>query len=112
MKVKSTKSTYTVRNDQGRVRLILGATLLDDGKMSFRHADAYYQLHAGLSGGVIPTKRKKGFSNYETLQRLSAMDLMEMRPSGPRGGMRYHTTTLGRQALELCRLHESSTNEE
>jgi len=111
MKVESTASTFAIRDDKGRVYLILGTTLLDDGQMFFRHSHAYYLLHAGLSGGeVVPTMRKNGFSDFLTLQRLSAMELMEKRPSGPRGVMQYHTTALGRQALELCRSHESNVN--
>ena len=110
MKTEATQSTFTVRNDKGAVRLILGAELMNDGQMSFHHSDAYYQLLDGIANGVVPTRRKKGFSNWQTLDKLANMGLMEHRPSGTRGGLRYHTTALGKSAVELYRLHEENVN--
>ena len=61
--------------------------------------DYYSQLELAVDGGVIPTRRKKGWTNYEVLQNLVRCGWLESKPTGPKGGIRYHTTDAGRTAL-------------
>ena len=61
--------------------------------------DYYSQLELAVDGGVIPTRRKKGYSNYDVLDNLVRIGWIEERMTGPRGGRRYHTTKAGRAAL-------------
>lgn len=64
-----------------------------------RRTRSLEKLEEAMKEGILPERRRGGFSNYNILSDLVSMGLMEVRYTGPRGGMRYHTTPKGRQAV-------------
>lgn len=61
-------------------------------------------LQAGLDAtGTLPTRRGRGWSDYDVIRQLAQAGLLEPRSSGPRGGTRWHTTPAGATALADAR---------
>lgn len=67
-----------------------------------RDTVATQKLRDGLTDdGATVVRRKKGFTDYQTINLLVKVGLLEQKHAGPRGGVRYFTTESGRNALEL-----------
>ena len=68
-----------------------------------RVTDAYSVLHGAAHGGVVPTRRQKGWSNYDVFQALTNRGWLEPRRTGPRGGTNWYATRKGRYHLAAAR---------
>jgi len=65
-----------------------------------RKTNAFYLLQSGLTTeGATVTRRKKGYTDYQDIQRLVHAGYLEPRNTGPRGGTRYFTTQAGIEAV-------------
>ena len=73
-----------------------------------KKTNAYYILEAGnTEHGATVTRRKKGFTDYRDIQILVTVGYLEARLTGPRGGIRYFTTTAGNDAMTATKVQSS-----
>lgn len=66
--------------------------------------NTFYVLHAAAKGGTTPTRRQKGWSDYDIFITLLKRGWIETRSTGPRGGKTYHATRKGRYHLNRATL--------
>ncbi len=90
----------------GRYFIVKPVTLIT-GTGNF--TNAYYHVRWGKNrNGTTVTRRARGYSDYPELMGLVAAGLLEVRPTGPRGGDRWHATRQGRRAVAKA---EATTTE-
>jgi hypothetical protein len=74
-----------------------------------KYTNAYYTLaEAASSEGTRVTERGGRFNNAGDLAEMVHLGWLETRPSGPRGGKRWHATELG---LALIRYADGDLSE-
>jgi hypothetical protein len=61
--------------------------------------DAYNVMHDAANGGIAPTRRQGGWSNYHVFKALENRGWLEPRQTGPRGGTSWYATRKGRYHL-------------
>jgi hypothetical protein len=77
--------------------------------MKLIHNNGYTQTYGVLAyaacrGGVTPTRRQKGWSDWNIFSYLLGRGWIEARNTGPRGGRSYYATRKGRYHLRKARL--------
>ena len=77
--------------------------------MKLIHNNKYTQTYdvlayAACRGGVTPTRRQKGWSDWNIFSYLLGRGWIEARNTGPRGGRSYYATRKGRYHLKKARL--------
>lgn len=67
---------------------------------SGKPTSAFWNMRCAADGNLTVTRSRGGHSDYQQIQQLVRAGLCEAKPTGPRGGVRYHATALGRKRLE------------
>ena len=81
----------------GVTTMLISFRLVNGGKRT----NSYWKLCDGRAReGAMVTQRRGGYCDRDLIRTLCDLGLLEERPSGPRGGTRYHTTRAGRRQIK------------